>query len=130
MNEGIRRHFDEIEARLIECPVISAYQIVRKEISLDDGKLRIKSDLTGGGIFECFLYVKDEGAQINLLKYSFHWQDAQGKQVRRLDNAPHHGELPFAPRHLHIGADRVEGFSEDPDLFAFVDEMERILIGE
>jgi hypothetical protein len=130
MNEGIRRHFDEIEARLIACPVISAYQIIRKEISLDDGKLRIRSDLTEGGIFECFLYVKDEGTQIHLSKYSFHWEDGEGKHVRRLDNAPHHGDLPHAPRHLHVGADHVEGFSEDPDLFAFIDEMERILSGK
>jgi len=50
MNENIRRHFHEIEARLIECPVIHAYQIIRKEISLDDGKLRIRSSLIGGGI--------------------------------------------------------------------------------
>ena len=58
MNERIRSHFDEIETRLIECPVILSYQITHKDISPDDGKLRIKSALTGGGIFECFLYVK------------------------------------------------------------------------
>jgi len=33
MNERVRRHFDEIEARLIECPVILAYQIIRKGTS-------------------------------------------------------------------------------------------------
>lgn len=55
MNERVRRHFDEIEARLIECPVILAYQIIRRDISPDDGKLRIRSALNGGGVFECFL---------------------------------------------------------------------------
>lgn len=128
MNENIRRHFHEIEARLIECPVIHAYQIIRKEISLDDGKLRIRSSLIGGGMFECFLYVKDEGARIDLLKYRFHWQDSERNLVRRLDNAPHHGELPFAPHHLHVGDDHVEGLSEKPDLFVFIDEMEKVLV--
>jgi hypothetical protein len=50
MNERVRSHFDEIEARLIECPVILSYQITRREISPDDGKLRIRSALTGGGV--------------------------------------------------------------------------------
>ena len=38
MNDRIRSHFDEIEARLIECPVILTYQIIRRDISPDDGK--------------------------------------------------------------------------------------------
>jgi hypothetical protein len=129
MNERVRSHFDEIEARLIECPVILSYEITRRDISPDDGKLRIKSALTGGGVFECFLYVKDTGYRIHLLKYSFHWQNVEGKPVRRLDNAPHHTDLPYAPHHLHIGADdHVEGFSGNPDIFAFIDKMERTLI--
>ena len=33
MNERIRSHFDEIEARLIACPVILSYQIIRRDIS-------------------------------------------------------------------------------------------------
>jgi len=130
MNERVRRHFDEIEARLVECPVILAYQIIRRDISPDGGKLRIRSSLTGGGVFECFLYVKDTGDGIHPLKYSFHWQDAGGKSVRRLDNAPHHTDLPYAPHHLHIGADHVEGFSGNPDISAFIDYMERALIGK
>jgi hypothetical protein len=129
MNERIRSHFDEIEARLIECPVIRAYQITRKDISPDDGKLRIKSALTGGGVFECFLYLKDTGHSIYPLKFSFHWQDEEGKTVRRLDNAPHHPDLPYAPNHLHIGTDHVEGFSGSPDIFAFIDKMEMNILG-
>ena len=128
MNERVRSHFDEIEARLIECPVILSYQITRRDISPDDGKLRIKSALIGGGVFECFLYVKDTGHRIYPLKFSFHWQDAEGKPVRRLDNAPHHTDLPYAPNHLHIGVDHVEGFSGNQDIFAFIDKMEGNLI--
>ena len=128
MNERVRSHFDEIEARLIECPVILSYQIIRRDISPDDGKLRIRSTLSGGGAFECFLYVKDIEDRLHPLKYSFHWQNAEGKTVKRLDNAPHHTDLPYAPHHLHIGADHVEGFYGNPDLFAFIDNMERSLV--
>jgi len=57
--------------------------------------------------------------------FSFHWQNAEGRTVKRLDNAPHHKELPNAPHHLHVGADHVEGFSGKPDLFAFMEQMEK-----
>jgi len=33
MNERVRSHFDGIEARLIECPVILSYEIIRRDIS-------------------------------------------------------------------------------------------------
>jgi len=46
------------------------------------------------------------------------------------DNAPHHLDLPYAPHHLHIGNDHVEGFSGKPDAFAFIDEIERTLTRE
>lgn len=127
MNDRICSYFDEIEARLIECPAIAAYQITRRDISPEDGKLRIKSTLTGNGVFECFLYVKNKGSHLQSLRYSFHWQDAEGKLVKRLDNAPHHIDLPYAPHHLHTGAGHVEGFSGNPDIFAFIDDMERTL---
>jgi len=35
MNERVRNHFDEIEARLIECPVILSYEITRRDIYPD-----------------------------------------------------------------------------------------------
>jgi hypothetical protein len=31
---------------------------------------------------------------------------------------------------VHIGADHVEGFSGNPDIFAFIDKMERNLINK
>ena len=58
MNERVRRHFDEIEARLIEWPVILSYQITRRDISPDDGKLRIKAALTGGVYLNAFFMSK------------------------------------------------------------------------
>lgn len=36
MNDRIRSYFDEIEARLIECPAILDYQITRKESLSND----------------------------------------------------------------------------------------------
>ncbi|MEW6187143.1 MAG: DUF6516 family protein [Thermodesulfobacteriota bacterium] len=130
MNENISNLFNRIETRLIESFVIIDYQIIRREISPDDGKLRIKSSLAGNGLFECFLYVKESGGFLSPIRYSFHWQDAAGKLVRRWDNSPHHLELVFAPNHLHLGVDQVEGFSGNPDIFRFIEELEIALTGK
>ncbi|MEW5766246.1 MAG: DUF6516 family protein [bacterium] len=54
-----------------------------------------------GGNVELFEYVAELGGRMHLKKYSFHWQDAQGKLQRRWDNAPHHPNLPKAPHHIH-----------------------------
>ena len=124
MNKRVLKFFNEIEARLIECSVIPAFQIIRKDISKNDGKIRIKTSLMDGGTFECFLYVKDTSNRVQALKYSFHWQSSDGATLRRLDNAPHHLHLPNAPHHLHIGNDIVEGFSGTPDFFTFLEYIE------
>ncbi|MBA3035758.1 MAG: hypothetical protein FP814_04610 [Desulfobacterium sp.] len=124
MNKRILQYFNEIEARLIECSAILSFQMIRKDISKNDGKIRVKAALMNGSAFECFLYIKDTGYEIQTLKYSFHWQNPDGTTIRRLDNAPHHLHLPNAPHHLHIGNDIVESFSENPDFFTFLDHIE------
>ncbi len=45
-------------------------------------------------MLEFFEYVIETSGEIQLSKYRFHWQDAQGNLKKRWDNAPHHLELP------------------------------------
>ena len=35
-------------------------------------------------------------------KYSYHWQNAQGRLITRWDNSPHHKEIPTFPHHRHL----------------------------
>jgi|GEM_PF-337193 len=101
MNTLIAEYFDDIEGRLIASPAITSYRVLRRVVAPSDGKLRVKATLSDGGSVELFEYVTETGGQITVQKYSFHWQDAQGKLVCRWDNAPHHKELANAPHHLH-----------------------------
>ena len=101
MNPIIASYFDEIEMRLIESPVVASYQQVRREVTPTDGKLRIRATLIDGGLFELFEYVTEEKGRMDLRKYSFHWQDADGELICRWDNVKHHMDLPHAPHHLH-----------------------------
>jgi len=127
MNSIIAQYFDAIEVRLIQSPVITSYQIVSREIALVDGKLRIKMALSDGGLSEFVKYVTESEGEIQLSKYSFHWQNAQGKLKRRWDNAPHHPELPNAPHHVHHEDRTVHGMMTVPDLFYVIKQIEQAL---
>jgi len=63
--------------------------------------------------------------QSHVIRYSFHWQDAQGKLKQRWDNAPHHPELPNFPHHVHNQDRSVHGVITVPDIFSIIDQIEK-----
>mgnify|MGYP001134823819 CR=1 FL=1 len=125
MNVLIAQYFDDIEARLIASPAIASYHVLRREVALSDGKLRVKATLSNGGTVELFEYVTEAAGQIMTRKYSFHWQNAQGNLVRRWDNAPHHKELANAPYHSHAADGAVQGTLGAMDMLKVIDEIEK-----
>jgi len=49
---------------------------------------------------------------LEVTKYRCHWQDSNGRLIKRWDNAPHHPEVDTFPHHLHDEAEnRVIGHS-------------------
>ena len=124
MNPIITERFNAVEEWLLQSSVIVAYEIVRQEIGLVDGKLRVKVTFVDGSVAELFEYVTVSEASLNLSKYSFHWQDAQGGLKCRWDNAPHHPELPDAPHHKHNADQSVSGVSTVLDIFGVLEEIE------
>jgi hypothetical protein len=127
MNPFIESYFAAMEIRLIQSPAIITYQILRREVTLLDGKLRVKAILSDGGILEFFVYAEEIAGQIHLLKYSFHWQDCQSKLYQRWDNAPHYPTLPNAPHHVHYQDSTVVDVSQIPDLFFVITQIEGAL---
>ena len=97
MNVLINQHFTMIEMQLLQSSAVVAYDLLSREVGLIDGKLRIKATLRNQAILELFEYDNEIGGQIQSLKYSFHWQNAQGLLKKRWDNAPHYPHLPNAP---------------------------------
>jgi hypothetical protein len=124
MNLIIANYFDEIEMRLIESPVVASYKQIRREVTPTDGKLRIRATLIDGGPFELFEYVTEERGRIDLRKYSFHWQDADGELVCRWDNVKHHMDLPNAPHHLHIKEGPLQPVFDVPNAMAVLTIIE------
>lgn len=89
--------------------------------------MRIKAVLIDGGAIELFEYVTEANWHIHLLKYSVHWQDAQGKLRRRWDNVPHYPSLPNSPHHVHCENDLVREVMDVPDIFFIIEEIEESL---
>jgi len=121
MNPVIKEHFDTVELLLIQSSAILAYQIVRQEIGLTDGNLRLKITLKDNGTIELFEYVAEKNQEFELLKYSFHWLDVQGKLVKRWDNAPHYPNLANAPHHIHNRDGTVSSVTAIPDIFSVIE---------
>ena len=117
MNPKIKQHFESLELQFIESPIVTRYEIVRQEISETDAKFRVKAELLDGGLLELFEYVTTLSGTLILLKYSFHWQDRQGRLQRRWDNAPHHPDLPGSPHHIHLDDVTVQGIQTVPKFF-------------
>jgi hypothetical protein len=62
------------------------------------------------------------------VRYSYHYQRADGTLVVRYDNAPHHPELPGFPNHKHTPTE-VEP-AEPPDLSEVLKEIDTYLYPE
>lgn len=59
-------------------------------------------------------YVVLNGGLLTERQYSFQWQDANNRLIRRWDNAKHFGQLPYAPHHIHHAGGTVEGNPAEP----------------
>ncbi len=75
--------------------------VVREEAQGDMGLFRYRLTLRNGGLLEVFERFQVVGGRLQVTKYSFHWQDADGQLRRRWDNAAHHPEVPTHPHHVH-----------------------------
>ncbi len=125
MNTAIRQYFEAIEAYLIQCPVVAAYQIIRQEVGPTDGKIRIKINLLDDSLVECFEYVCEADSGTQGLKYSFHWQDADGNLIKRWDNAPHFPNLPNSPHHIHHSDGSVSQADNIPAMLTSLETIEK-----
>lgn len=83
------------------CPEIITFQILREEILGNKGLWRYRLTLKNNSFLEMFEFFEVQLTEINIIKYSFHWQTKEGKLIKRWDNAPHHPEIETFPHHLH-----------------------------
>jgi hypothetical protein len=104
----VKAYFDKIlEILLSYKKWVESVRIIECDITENDQKhvliYRLRVEMKDGDLLEVMeriCFSKKDG-QINTTKYSFHWQNADRKLIRRWDNAPHHPEIQTHPYHVH-----------------------------
>ena len=90
-----------IRALIIRDPKVRHWRVVREEVEGDLGLFRYRLVLRDGGELEMFERFQVVKGDVEVTKYSFHWQDAGGRLRKRWDNAPHYPDIPTHPHHVH-----------------------------
>lgn len=101
----IHEYLEECILLLTVSPIVEHFQVVKRREIETDGYLRVRVMLADKGLLEISLYCQLIEDVVRLIGYRFHWQDKEGKLIRRWDNAKHHHELKTFPHHLHLGED-------------------------
>ena len=128
MISQIIAYFGDLERSLLECLAVADYAVLRYEVTAGDGKMRLRARLQDGGQLELFEYVAlDAQELITRLKYSYHWQSADGLLARRWDAVDHHPHLPHAPHHVHLPDGEVYGVDPTPKITTVLDEIQASL---
>ena len=104
-----RKYFHEIEVSLASYTWAETVQMLRYDVLETDEEdilvYRIRISMPAGRILEMRERIvsskRDE--TFDTTAYSFHWQDRNGKLIRRWDSAPHFPDLDGFPHHIHIG---------------------------
>jgi hypothetical protein len=112
-----------VKALMIKHEKVHRWDIVREETQGKSGLFRYRLTLSDGSLLEMFERFEVTEARIQVIKYSFHWQDPDGQLRKRWDNAAHYPEVHTYPHHLHEG-DEMNVLPHSPvtaaDILAFI----------
>lgn len=112
----IHGYLEENILLLTASPIVEHFQIVKRRETESDGYLRVRAILICEGLLEISIYYQMAENAVSLVGYRFHWQDREGKIIKRWDNARHHPELTTFPFHIHVGSDSNVNDSANIDL--------------
>src|SRR5713101_1772676 len=103
----IEEYLQRLDELLSASPAVSDVEIIRR--SIRDTELEkilhyhYRVMLANGGLVEMTERVLEVRGTLAVTKYRHHWQDSNGRLVKRWDNAPHHSAIETFPHHLHEG---------------------------
>lgn len=105
----IDNYLQELDNLILAADEILDVKIRRRTVWDTDlekiGLYRYKIYFSDGSFLELTERMVEEKGELTVTKYRFHWQDKEGKLIKRWDNAPHHPEIDTFPDHLHERAD-------------------------
>jgi hypothetical protein len=99
------QYLAHLRSLIILNPQVEHWTVVREEVQGDMGLFRYRLSLHDGRLLEMFERFQIVEGDLQVVKYSFHWQNADGRLHKRWDNAAHHPEIATHPSHMHNGAE-------------------------
>lgn len=126
MDDALEQWLSRVDAYLLAWPYSRQVVVDYAETGNGVAQYRCRVVLLDGSLLQCVerARVKADGLQIE--RYSFHWQRADGSLIRRWDNAPHHREISSFPHHVHVGADSHVLAHESVDVFQVLERIEKV----
>lgn len=77
--------------------IVRRIEIVKAKLEPEFYVIKLTLTLADNSILHVNEFLSEE-----TFRYSYHWQDKDGKLKVRWDNSPHHREIPTFPHHMHI----------------------------
>ncbi len=115
-------YLETIKELLVANPVVSEFTIRRERMTLTDGYIRARVELVDESWLEFSEYVQRQADDaIEVVSYSFHWADSEGRLKRRWDNTPHYPGLYGFPHHVHEGVSGEVFEGERVSIFDILD---------
>lgn len=122
-------YFDSIKERLLTDEIVTAFQIRRERHTVVDGHIRVRASIVDGSLLEFSEYaVRLPEDQMQVVVYSYHWEDAAGNLICRWDNTPHFPGMPGFPHHVHDGKADAVLSGRPVDIFVVLDWIRQALI--
>ena len=106
----ITEYFQQIDSVTSDCIYVVETNVIKDRRSLHLGVIEGQLLFTDDSVlhFIEFVNVKET---IESYKYSYHYQDCNGRLIFRYDMAPHHQEIDTFPHHKHLASDKIIGVS-------------------
>jgi hypothetical protein len=105
----LENYLKKIDDIILATDEIVDVKILRRSLWDTDlekiGLYRYKIYFCDGSLLELVERLVEEKGKLIATKYRFHWQNKDGKLLKRWDNAPHHPEINTFPHHVHDGCE-------------------------
>lgn len=122
-------YLDLVKERLLSDPIVIGFQIRRERSTLVDAHLRVRATMADGSLLEFSEYVeRAQDGKIEVIVYSYHWENTIGSLVYRWDNTPHFPDLPGFPHHVHDGRSETVVPGRPMDIFQVLDQVKRLIV--
>jgi hypothetical protein len=103
VDDALEQWLSRVEAYLLAWTYSRQITVDYAETGNGVAQYRCRVLLVDNSLLQCVERARVEPEGLQIERYSFHWQRADGSLIRRWDNAPYHREISSFPHHIHVG---------------------------